>query len=45
MTKTDNNLEKSEAFIRRILKERFGQDVDDERLRGAAEKLCDAIPG
>lgn len=44
MTKSKENVEKSEEFIRRVLKEKFNQDVDAEELRAAAKKLCDAVP-
>jgi hypothetical protein len=45
MTKTKSNLEASEEFIRRLLRDSFKQDVDPEALRSAAEKLCEAVPG
>ncbi|MDF0601268.1 hypothetical protein P1J78_11050 [Psychromarinibacter sp. C21-152] len=45
MTKSQENIKRSQEFIQRIMKERFGQDVPDEDLERAARDLCDAIPG
>lgn len=44
MTKSEKNVEKSGAFIRRVLRERFNQEVEKEQLMEAAKKLCDSIP-
>lgn len=44
MAKTDQNLKKSEDFIRKVLEENFRQAVKSKDLRAAAEKLCDAMP-
>lgn len=44
MSKTEQNLKLVEDFIRGVLKNNFRQDVKDEDLRSAAEKLCEAIP-
>lgn len=44
MAKTEQNLKATEDFIRRVLEENFKQSVDAEALRGAAEKLCGALP-
>jgi hypothetical protein len=44
MAKTEQNVRETEDFIRRVLSENFRQAVDSESLRGAAEKLCEAIP-
>jgi hypothetical protein len=44
MAKTDDNLKASEIFIRDVLKKNFNQQVDPEKLRVAAEKLCEALP-
>jgi hypothetical protein len=44
MAKTEENIRKSEEFIRKVLQENFGQSVTADRLREAAEKLCEAIP-
>lgn len=44
MAKTDHNIKASEDFIRRVLADNFQQSVDAEALRGAAEKLCGALP-
>lgn len=45
MAKTEQNLQASEEFIRRVLEKNFSQKVDPDALRTAAEKLCDALPG
>jgi len=44
MAKTEENIRKSEEFIKKVLEENFGQSVNADRLRVAAEKLCEAIP-
>lgn len=44
MAKDDKNLKSAEDFVRSVLAKNFGQSVDSDRLRAAAEKLCDAIP-
>ena len=44
MAKNDTNLKSAEDFVRETLRKNFGQNVDKDRLREAAEKLCDAIP-
>jgi len=44
MAKTEENIRKSEEFIKKVLEDNFGQSVNADRLRTAAEKLCDAIP-
>lgn len=44
MAKDENNLKSAEEFVRSVLSKNFGQTVDADRLRAAAEKLCDAIP-
>ena len=43
--KTEQNLKATEDFVLEVLSKNFGQmTVDRDRLREAAEKLCDAIP-
>lgn len=44
MKTTEQNLQQSKEFIRRVLAKNFNQTVDEERLNDAAEKLCKAIP-
>lgn len=44
MAKTEQNLRATEEFVRNVLAKNFDQQVDSERLRAAAEKLCDALP-
>ena len=44
MAKTEQNLRAAEDFVRTTLAKNFRQDVDRDRLRAAAEKLCEAIP-
>ena len=44
MAKTEQNLKASEEFIRSVLKRHFRQQVRDDELRSAAEKLCEAVP-
>lgn len=44
MAKTETNLKASEEFIRKVLADNFKQTVDRETLRGAAAKLCEALP-
>lgn len=44
MPRNDENIKKSEDFIKKVLADNFGQSVDAEVLRKAAEKLCAAIP-
>lgn len=44
MAKNDENLKTAEAFVQEVLRKNFGQNVDKDRLREAAEKLCEAIP-
>lgn len=44
MTKNSKNLKASEEFIREVLAKNFKQKVDPEKLKAAAEKLCEAIP-
>ena len=44
MPKTEQNLKATEDFIRKVLAENFKQTIDAEALRGAAEKLCGALP-
>jgi hypothetical protein len=44
MAKTEQNVKATEDFIREVLAKNFHQKVDGERLREAAEKLCEAIP-
>ena len=44
MAKTDQNLKAAEEFIRATLAKNFKQDVDQDRLRAAAKKLCEALP-
>lgn len=44
MSNTDENIKETEKFIREVLKNSFGQDVDPEILSGAAEKLRRALP-
>lgn len=45
MARNEQNLQKTEEFIRSVLRKNFSQEVDPNHLREAAEKLCDAIPG
>ncbi len=44
MPKTDENLKASEEFIREVMRKNFNQQVDPDRLRSAAERLCEALP-
>jgi hypothetical protein len=45
MAKTKENVKKAEEFVRRVLSKNFNQKtIDADRLRLAAEKLCEAIP-
>lgn len=44
MAKTEQNLKASEEFIRSVLQRHFKQQVREEDLRSAAEKLCEAVP-
>jgi len=44
MARNDENLKSAEDFVRETLERNFGQKVDKDRLRVAAEKLCKAIP-
>ena len=44
MSKNDINLKSAEDLVRSVLSKNFGQSLDSERLRRAAEKLCDSIP-
>lgn len=44
MPRTEDNLRNSEEFIRSVLQKNFGQAVDAEKLRLAAQRLCEAIP-
>lgn len=44
MAKTEQNLKATEEFIRRVMEKNFRQKVDDDELRAAAEKLCEALP-
>lgn len=44
MAKTEQNLKKTEDFIREVLSRNFNQTVDGEALRQAATKLCEAVP-
>lgn len=44
MPNTDENIQKTEDFIRNALKESFGQEVDAEVLSDAAAKLRRALP-
>lgn len=44
MARNDENLKSAEDFVRQTLEKNFGQKVDKDRLREAAEKLCKAIP-
>lgn len=44
MAKTEQNIKATEDFIRRVMEKNFRQKVDDDDLRAAAEKLCEALP-
>lgn len=44
MAKNEQNLKTAEEFVRTTLAKNFGQSVDADRLRSAAEKLVAAIP-
>ncbi len=45
MAKNEQNLKKNEEFVKKILAKYFHQrKIDPDRLREAAEKLCDAMP-
>jgi triosephosphate isomerase len=44
MPNTDENIQKTEEFIRNALKNSFGQEVDKDILTGAATKLRRALP-
>ena len=44
MARNEENLRSAEQFVRDVLERNFGQKVDNDRLRAAAEKLCKAIP-
>jgi hypothetical protein len=44
MSKTDEKLKASEDFIRGVLKNNFNQTVEPDKLRAAAERLCNALP-
>ena len=44
MARTEKNIETSEEFIRKVLAKNFHQQVAQDELRTAAERLCDAIP-
>jgi hypothetical protein len=44
MTKTEQNLQAAENFIREVLAKNFNQKVDPSKLKAAAVKLCEAIP-
>lgn len=44
MAKTEQNLKKTEDFIRNVLAKNFNQAVEADALRNAAVKLCEAVP-
>lgn len=44
MAKTEDNIKKNEEFIRRVLADNFGQKIEGDELRRAAERLCVAMP-
>ena len=44
MSDNDKNIRKTEDFIRDVLKRTFGQEVDQESLSSAAERLRKALP-
>ena len=44
MAKTEKNIRASEEFIREVLAKNFHQTLRGDRLRAAAEKLCEALP-
>ncbi len=44
MPKTEQNIREAEQFIRDTLEKNFRQQVDQEQLRIAAEKLCESVP-
>lgn len=44
MAKTEENVKKSEEFIKGVLERNFKQKVKPKALKRAAEKLCAAIP-
>ena len=44
MAKTETNLRASETFIKTVLERNFNQKVEDEALKSAAKKLCEALP-
>lgn len=44
MARTDKNIKETQEFIRSVLERNFRQQVADDDLRAAAERLCDAIP-
>lgn len=44
MPKTETNLKKSEDFLRSVLQRNFRQQVAQDDLRAAAERLCEVIP-
>lgn len=44
MAKTEQNIQASEDFIRKVLAENFKQTVNAEDLRVAAERLCASLP-
>lgn len=41
---SESKLKASAEFIRQVLAKNFRQNVSDEDLRQAAEKLCEALP-
>jgi hypothetical protein len=44
MPNNDENIQKTEKFIRDTLQHAFGQEIDAETLEKAAEKLRLAMP-
>jgi len=44
MARNEENLQAAERFIRETLERSFGQKLDKDTLRAAAEKICKAIP-
>ncbi len=43
MTNKKKKIEEAEAFVRKVLKENFNQNVDSETIRTVAEKVSRAV--
>lgn len=44
MAKTEQNLKRTEDFVRLVMEKNFNQKLNSDDLRAAAERLCDAMP-